>query len=712
MAQDESTNPKPADTLRGVCVALRVDLEVSRHVFRGSPAYIIRDPITFQSQRLDPDDYAILSRIKAETSLGATFDELVSEHRLDRDDEDRFYEFILSLHGLGFLRLPISDDRMLYRRHVLREQLRRREKISGFLFLRIPVWNPNAFLDRTIRLVRPLFGAPAMLLWCALLGFAAYVAVRNWSELINPIHGVLVSGNLVAMWVTLIVLKVFHEFGHAYACKHYGGHVPEMGIYLMMFTPCAYVDATAAWGFPKKRHRLFVSLAGMYVEMAMASVAMIVWAFTGPSLINSIAYNAIFLASAVTVLFNINPLMRYDGYYILCDLLEIPNLRARSARCLADQAKRVLLHIPTPPNEGGRRLTGILCGFGIAAFLYRITLMIAITALLASKMFLVGILLGVVMLGRALVSLVLRLTNYLWYAEETRGKRVRAVAISLVVLLILPAGLMWIPLQNNVYATGIARREDERIIRATTPGFVQQVHTRTGAYVRSGSTLAQLANDETIDFLVQAEAQVRASNIRRDAYRPDDPAKAAEEEAAARGIREQLRTAQQRTADLVVVSPINGQVIQTITDRDTGRYVARGEPLATIAAGPWQVRTILTAEQLSTARPRAGTPITFRPASDPSRVLVGEVVRVVPTGSHAVALEALTHLAGGTIAVDPATHQASEPYFELTATLSDAPVGSLRSGLTGKVRLQGEREAVGTSLVRRVVRFWNKLRRD
>ena len=123
MAQGESTNnPKPADTLRGVCVGLREDLEVSRHVFRGSPAYIIRDPITFQSQRLDTDDYAILSRIKAETSLGATFDELVSEQRLDRDDEERFYEFILSLHGLGFLRLPISDDRMLYKRHVLREQ--------------------------------------------------------------------------------------------------------------------------------------------------------------------------------------------------------------------------------------------------------------------------------------------------------------------------------------------------------------------------------------------------------------------------------------------------------------------------------------------------------------------------------------------------------------------------------------------------------------
>lgn len=707
-----SENPRAAEKLRGVCVGLREDLEVSRHTFRGQPAYVVRDPITFQSQKLDPGDYAVFCRITSEQSLGATFDALVEEQRLTLEDEDRFYEFIIALHTLGFLRLPLSDDRMLFKRHMLREQIRRREKLSNILFLRIPVWNPNAFLDRTIGVMRPMFSRWAFGAWALLLTAATYVAFRNWQELIDPIAGLLVADNLPLLWLTLIGLKVFHEFGHAYACKHYGGHVPEMGIFLILFTPCAYVDATASWGFPKKRHRLFVSLAGMYVEMALAAVAVIVWAVTTPSLVNAIAHNVIFLASAVTVLFNVNPLLRYDGYYILCDLLEVPNLRARSSQCLLDQMKRVLLGIAAPSEPGGRRLTGILCGFGIAAALYRMTLMVAITAILASKMFVVGLLVGGILIGRTLVSLALKMTRYLWYAEETVSRRVRAVALSLIVLLLAPAGMMWIPIQSSVQAAGVTRRAQEVVVRAAAPGFVARVPVEPGETPDRDLPLVELENEQVAEQLLDAQAKLRASHIRADAYRLDRPDKLSEERAAFASLRAIREQADERARLLTVTAPITGQVVQCLSDSDLGRFLQEGDPVATIGSGGWHVRTVLTAEQLASCAPRVGMPITFRPAHDPARAMEGRVVQVVPAGSHTVSVEALTHLGGRAIAVDPTTHRAREPYFEVTAALTGVPPDAMHTGLTGELRLKGKREPIGVALLRRVVRFWNNLRRD
>src|SRR5262245_14595059 len=143
----------PSATLARVRVGIREDLEVSRHIFRKHVSYIVRDPMTFQSQRLDEDDYSILVAISAERTLGQTFQALVEEKRILPEDEDAFYQFVLSLHGLGFLRLPLADHSLLFRRYQAKRRAQRRARIMGFLFLRIPLWNPHAFLQRTKHLV-------------------------------------------------------------------------------------------------------------------------------------------------------------------------------------------------------------------------------------------------------------------------------------------------------------------------------------------------------------------------------------------------------------------------------------------------------------------------------------------------------------------------------------------------------------------------------
>jgi putative peptide zinc metalloprotease protein len=438
-------------------------------------------------------------------------------------------------------------------------------------------------------------------------------------------------------------------------------------------------------------------------------VAVFVWAFTGPSLLNSLAYNVIFLAGAVTVLFNINPLMRYDGYYILSDLTEIPNLRARSTRYVLDMLRRVVFGVrPTPP-PAGRRLRVILLTFGLCAAVYRAALMLAIAAILASKMFVVGLMLAVVYLGGTAAKLLLKLTQYLWYAEETAARRGRAVALSLLTLIIIPIGLFVVPIPSHVHAKGLLVTEHETLMRARTPGFVEQVPIEHGQQVRRHDLLARLHNDAYLEDIATTSANLRASRIRTDAYRIDDPARARQEQVQARVHQRALLHAHKKLEELEVRAPAAGRIVDCLETTDAGRYVPEGDPIAMIVSGAWQIRTILSEEQIAATRPQPGDKVQFRAAAAVSRTIEGRIEKVSPAGSKTVRDLALTHLGGGDIAVDPSTHAAAEPYFEITINLQDAAVPELQYGMTGSVRLPAVAEPVGVTVTRRLVRFVNKL---
>lgn len=704
--------PTLANRLVSVRVGLREDLEVSRHLFRGQPTYIVRDPITLQNQRLDPADYHVFVSINTERTLGEVFADLVDRGLASEENEEKFYMFVMGLHRLGFLRLPISDEKLLYQRHIAKQRAQRRQKLLGFLFLRIPVINPSTFLDRTIRYFRPMFTQTALVLWLLLMGCAAYVACRNWDRMLAPLEGVLAARNLGLIWITLIVLKVFHEFGHAYACRHYGGHVPEMGIYLIVFTPCAYVDATACWGFVRKRERLIVCLGGMYFESIIAAIAVFVWALTTPSLLNSLAYNVVFLAGVVTVLFNINPLMRYDGYYILSDLTEVPNLRSRAARYVVDALKRIALRLPVPKEPGGRRLRILLFGFGVAAALYRIGLLLGIAAVLAMKMFVVGLGMAVLYVGGTVIRTVVRLTKYLWMSQEAQPVRGRAVACSLCILAVVPAALCMLPVPSAVQAVGVITTEQKTVLRAKEPGFLTKVRVAPGERIEPAGVVAELSNPALGETLAFAQADLRASDIRKEAYRVLNPDKVSLEEEKSKAYRAAVRQAEVRIEGLTVSSPLAGEIIDGVDRNALGSFVNTGDAVATIAAGRWQVKTVLSEEELYQASPQIGETVLFRPAAYPSHTIEASIGRIVPAGSRSIREASLTHLGGGDIAVDPDTGEAREPYFEVTINLPDDPGPSIGHGMTGSVLMGGDSETIGTTIYRRLARFMNRLMQD
>lgn len=712
MAVDNATAPAANPLvlkLRSVHVGLREDLEVSRHWFRGEPSYVVADPLTFQSQQFSAADYHVLVQLTAARPLSAIFEKLKNAGKVHAEDEEGFYQFILQLHRLGFLRLPLSDDKLLYKRAQAKLEAKRREFWKSLLFLRIPLVNPDAFLNRTQRYVKPLFSRWAFACWLVLVVSALVVGFFQRAELAKPLDGILAATNLPVMWATLIVLKYFHEMGHAYACKHYGGHVPEMGAYLILFTPCAYVDATASWGFTNKWHRVFVCLAGMYVESVFAALAVFVWSLTEPSLINSIAYNVIFLAGTITVLFNVNPLMKYDGYYVMSDVTEVPNLRARAASYTVEVVKRWTLGLSIRNAPATKGLAMLLFGYGVCATVYRVLLVIGMAAVIASKVFLIGLSVAGVYVANTLITTIRKVLDYLWHSEEAARVRWRAVAIAVVVLVVAPLAVMIVPVPATVRATGVVQGEHETVVRAGVAGFVDEVNFAPGDSVTEGVILAQLRNDELSYTQTQTTIELEAALIREHALMLQEPAAAQREHERVETARTQADHARRELARTTIDAASTGVVVDGLRTYDVGRHVPRGSPIATIVAGGWQLRTIITQEEMAASKPFVGQVVEFRPTSAPAVVIPGRVHRVAPAGSKKIEWKALTHDGGGDIPVNPLTEESEQPFFELVIALSPDNHDMLKHGMTGQARLPASAESLAKRGYRRVERFINKL---
>lgn len=710
-SEDASSTPrsKLAERLATVQVGVRAELEISRQVFNGIPAYVVRDPITFQTFRLSVDDYQVFVRIAPEEQLGKIFEQLCEEGRLDRDQEEHFYKFIVHLNQIGILTLPVSDGKALYERFRRRRASERKAKILGIMFLRVPLIQPDRLLDRTARWFRPLFTRTAFLVW--LLGMLAccLVILARWDEFQSPLASMLTLGNLPVLWCLLVGLKVFHEFGHAYACKVFGGKVPEMGAMFIVGTPCAYVDASDSWGFPNPLHRIIVALGGMYFESICAMFAVVIWALTGPGIVHSAAQYSVLLSTAVTIGFNANPLMKYDGYYVLSDLVGMPNLRNDARRQLTNQLKRLFFGIRSESiahTLWGRCLLSL---FGLASSVYKVVVVVGISAMIAFKIPAMGIGFALFYVGQTLWQMVSKLIRYLGSAE-IEPVRTRALTVTGLMAAAAVVGIVAIPLPGSVQSTGILIRDGDRVVHAGATGFLMPTSVEEGQVVSRNAVVCRLANFELSSSIARKDAEIEQLEIQLAQESLDDTrAAVATRQRLYQAIRE--REALRHDCDELAVRAPHGGILANVEDlKQPGRFVKKGEPLAKVVAGQWIVETLVTAEDLSDLVSGVGDSVTLIGAGAPDLRLQGTIRQVAAAGSEQIEYESLTHLAGGFIPVAGEEHQADRPYFKITIAIESSSTDRLRHGATFRVRFRSRRIGLGQYVWHRMLQMFNQLR--
>ncbi len=538
------------------------------------------------------------------------------------------------------------------------------------------------------------------------VAIAAFQAAAHWSELTHNITDrILTPQNVILLWLLFPLVKILHELGHGLATKAYGGEVHEMGVMLAALQPLPYVDVSAASAFRSKRQRIVVGAAGMIVELFIASLALFLWLNVEPGVVRALAYNIIFIASVSTVLFNANPLLRYDGYYMLADYLEMPNLRARAHTYISYLCERYLFGCQDAVAEPALPLERFwLTLYPIVAFIYRMFVLAAIALFLAGKFFFIGVLLALAgVAGWAFVPLV-KMVAYLCTSPRIHSVRRRALLASVLILATLVGALLWAPLPLRTRAEGVIWVPEDARLRAGADGFVERIVAQPGSRVRRGDLLIVCRDAQLTSRVKVLESQLDELDTRYMAQWLLDIRQAQIIKDEIAHVQERLARARERVAELVIRSRAEGVFEVPDAANLPGRFVRQGTALGYVLdLSALTARIVVPEAEVELVRQRTRR-IELRLVDRPRRTFTTIIQREVPAASEKLPSSALGSEGGGTIAVDPLDKEgvkSIEKIFQFDLALP-ASAGIRTFGGRVYVRFDHGWEPLGTRWYRQI----------
>lgn len=689
---------------------LRDDLVFAPRSARGRRGYVIEDPVRGKFFRLGLSEYLLVAALDGTVAVGEALHRIQTE-RPDQALSPQAAASLLSwLSSAGFLERTL-DAAPRGKNGPAKPAPGRAPWWLNPIFVRVPLLHPDRLLDRLMPLACWV-GSPRTIGATLLIALVSGLFVLPHSkELFASLQSVTSAGGAVGLLVCWVGLKVVHELGHGLVCRRYGASAREAGIMLLLFLPIPYIDVTSSWRLRDRWQRIHIAAAGMLIELLIASIAGLVWAATPPGVWNQLAANVVVMASLTTVLFNANPLMRFDGYYILSDVLDVPNLYGQSQAWLRGSLRRRVLGLPTPVQQlpaGLERFTQV---YGVAALIWR--LMVYIGIILAAAMLWRGA--GIVLAAFSLVMwFAIPLVRWVraTFSTSSLGPRAnwpRATAVlagSTCAMVLLAVCIPWPAAPASPAVVDYAPLW---VLRAPTNAWIERLLVRSGQHVEQGQPLAVLRNDELelqvarLDVEIQrAELAVRRSE--QEKRRADVQA----EFERLTALRKQRAELEGQRELLSVRAPVAGRVVSPRLGERLGTYVRQGEELLQI--GNDRRKEILlatTQDELHRLSHRLGRPV--RVAVPGGGSFPGRLERVKPRASTRPLHPALTAVAGGPLTVQRSQaatgHEPQDgmellqPHFEAVVPLHAAAAESLAAGQTVTVYLNADRDSLGRRLV-------------
>ena len=663
-------------------------VRIHRHVYRGQVWYVVEDRVAAKFHRFNPAAYRIISALDGRRSMQEIWNALALDLREDSPSQDEIVNLLGQLNAADLIVSEASVDvAELFERHGRQSRQRLIGRIANPLTLRFPLWDPDRFLGACRDVLRPVPALAWVALWLAVVLPALLQVPVHWRELTENFNErLLAAHNLATMALAFVVLKGLHELGHGWAIKLRGGEVHEMGLMLLMFYPVPYVDASAASAFTRKSARMHVGAAGMLVELWIAALAFFAWMLLEPGFLRSLCYDMLVIGSVTTVLFNANPLLRYDGYYILCDLIEVPNLGNRANAYWFYLLRRYAFGIVTarPPSATAAERRWFIV-YAPAAFVYRLSVTFAIAWFIGQQYFFIGVLLALWSVGSALVW---PLTRGLVRLRADPQASARAPRVWGVVFSVPLAGallLFALPVAHHTRAHAVLSLPDRAMLRAGADGFVREVAAATGSAVTPGQLIVRTDAPALHAERRVQQARVDEAQARRDAAWNLHPAAVGrlqeelqrENAALARIEAEigQLQIRAQAAALLLIEQP--GDL--------PGRHLRKGEPVGYLIGAERPLLKVLVAQQHADLVRAATRAVAVRLPHEFGRELPGRLVREVPKAGKELPGATLGQSGGGEITVDPRDETgttALETFFEFEVELLQ-PTGAPDMRLLG-----------------------------
>lgn len=679
MPVDRPTFSESWYRVAGLRPRLRSALQTYRQHYRGRMWHVLQDPASNQFFRLNEAAYQFVAMLDGRRTVAEVWQ--ISNDRLGdaAPTQGEAIQLLGQLYTSNLLMGEVPPDAEgLFRRYKKRVTREVQGYLTNLLFIRIPLIDPDRFLERFVPLFGAVFSWWGLVLWIGLVATGITFIADKTGALVDQASNILSPQleSLLLLYASFVLVKVFHEFGHAFACKRFGkasgsgGEVHVMGVMFLVFTPLPYVDASSAWALRNKWHRVVVGMSGMLVEIGIAAVAAVIWARTGEGTLHAICYNVMFIASVSSVLFNGNPLLRYDGYYILSDLVEIPNLAQRGKQYLYYLVKKYVYGVRNPhdpSHTGGEKFWFLF--YTLASTTYRVFISVAILMFVADFLPFVGVLLAAGAVTAWVLVPLGKWVHYLVSSGELVRTRGRAVGATLLFVAALVGGLGLLPVPDRFTIEGVVEAEEMTIVHAGADGFLEEFLPSGREVTPDGEPLARGRNATLQSRLARLEAKRRELDARRGAALREEPAavQIIDEQIAAAD--EKLARVREQLAALTVRAPVAGVWVSPQIDRLRGAYVERGQAIGLVATlDRLKVRAVAEQEVAGLLKEQADPEVAIRVAGRPDLELTGRVTAFLPAGQDRLPSPALGFAAGGAIATKPDDEsgtQTAERVFEI-----------------------------------------------
>lgn len=635
---------------------LRRHSQLHRTRYRGQLWYVLQDRTSGRFHRFSPSSYRVISMLDGTRTMQEIWDTTCEQLDDETLTQDEVIRLLAQLHAADVLLGDIPPD--IEELSDRGERQRSRMRLKSFmnpLAIRLPLLDPDDFVSATMPLARPFISWFGALLWLAVVGYGSFLALAHWEELTeNVADRVLTAENLGLLILCYVCVKAVHEMGHAYVVKRWGGDVHEIGVMFLVFMPVPYIDASDSMRFPSKWQRALVGAAGILVEAFLAGVAMNVWLNAEDGLVRAFAFNVMLIGGVSTILFNGNPLLKFDGYYVLSDVIEIPNLANRANSHIAYLVKRYgfgMKEVESPATAPGEASWFTI--YAIAAFIYRIFITFAIVLFVSTQFFFIGVLMAIWAVALMFGWPLLKQGWFLLASPALRHHRGRAFAVTGGVIAALGGLLFALPLPHATVAEGVVWVSGDRIVHAEADGIVTGLSATPGSHVDACETLATLDNP-----MIAARVKLLDGFIEE--LRRRLAAQDFADRSAARLLREELRAAEadrqlalERSKSLVVRTRTAGDLVLPDGGDIVGRFLQKGDVVAYVTDFRDPLVRVIVPEDRSDLVRSETRNIQLRFASEPDRVIPARIEREVPAFSASLPSMALATEGGGRIALDP-----------------------------------------------------------
>jgi len=671
---------------------LRREATVRRHLYLGRPWYILSDQTGTKVHRLTPAAQEIAGRLDGATTVESIWQQVAADLGPDAPTQDEVIQLLTQLHQADLLdsaETPLLAD-LLERRDKDRVQLWRKMLMNP-LSITLPLLDPDRFLQVLCR-VMGVVPRPAW--WLAALALMLWALVRlplHWQALANRgLEGFLDLENLGLIALVYPVVKALHEIGHGVAARSRGGEVHEMGLMFIAFYPLPYVEASSSLAFPSKWDRAAVAAAGVVVELTVASAAFLLWTVAEPGLVRTILFNTMVVSGLSTLAVNGNPLMKFDGYHVMCDLIEIPNLSKRGNAWWGEQLRVRLLGTAERPRARMRTVAWERWWFLLyppLAFVYRIWISLTIALFVAGTYRAVGVLLAIWSLALTFAWPAAKVAHQALTDQRIRRAGPRALAGAGGAGLVLALVFLALPLPHHAMVQGVTWLPQEAFLRAPQPGRVIAARAADGAEVSAGTPLFTFDAPELLAEARIGEARLIRAEAKFAEARTTDRASAERLRARIAEARAARDTAAANLADLDLRAGIAGRLDLPDTTDPLGRFYRRGEVIGHVLPGTPPLIRLVVPQDLAELIRSETRAVDVRLASDLSHRLGARIVRAVPAGEDQLPSAVLSLDGGGPYATVPGDELRSVTrLFQLDLALEEQPAVP-HYGMRAHVRL-------------------------